>query len=213
MNYAKYKHNLKIVLLLFFVLLGLTGCQRKTVETPKIVTSKEKNKTVKDDQILHVSAGDDESAIINIYLKNEENVFDSTFFNKYDVGVHLKSYKIILKSEYQEMADRLEMNMPASSAVTHLYITMDNYTFIVALFNGTELISRMTLDISKYNQESENFLCKASTDNKIVPIGLSRELVDDLVIYETTLVMVHGDEEWNEENEEQIKFSVILEEQ
>lgn len=213
MKHAKYKNHLKIVLLLFFLVIGFTGCQRKTVETPKTVTTKEKNKTVKDDQILHVSAGDDESAIINIYLENEENVFDAIFFNKYDVGIHSKSYKIILKSKYKEMTDRLEMDMPASSAVTHLYITIENYTFIVALFEGTELISRMTLDISKYNQESENFLCKGSADNKNIALGLSRELADDLVIYKTTLLMVHGDEEWNEDNEENITLSVALEEQ
>lgn len=213
MKHAKYKHHLKIVLLLFFLVIGFAGCQRKTSETPKTVTTKEKNKTVTDDHILHVSASDDESAIIKVYFNNEENVFESIFISKYDVGIHSKSYKIILKSEYKEMADRLEMDMPASSAVTHLYITMDNYTFIVALFEGTELISKMILDISKYNQESENFVCNASTDNKIVPIGLSRELADDLVIYETTLVLIHGDEEWNEDNEENMTLSVVLEEQ
>ena len=56
------------------------------------------------------------------------------------------------------MIEYLDMNMPSSSTVTSLYITMDNYTFIVALFNETELVSRQTFDISKYNQESENFV-------------------------------------------------------
>ncbi len=93
---------------------------------------------------------------------------------------------------------------------------MDNYTFIVALFNETELVSRQTFDISKYNQESENFVCKSRIlilNNKISAIGSNQRLENDLIVYDTTLVMVHGDEEWNEDNEEQIRLSVTLEEQ
>ena len=89
---------------------------------------------------------------------------------------------------------------------------MDNYIFIAALFNETELISKQTLDISKYNEENENFVCKSSTNNEVSAIGSSQILDNDLVIYDTTLVMVHGDEEWNEDNEEQIRLTVSLEE-
>ena len=62
---------------------------------------------------------------------------------------------------------------------------MDNYTFIVALFNETELVSRQTFDISKYNQESENFVCKSSTNNKISAIGSNQRLENDLIVYDT----------------------------
>src|SRR5699024_9920672 len=166
------------------------------------------NTSVTDDHILHVSLNDDENALSAIYLMSEENEFSSTFISKYDIGIHSKSYKIIIKSEYQEMVEYLEMDMPSSSTVTNLYITMDNYIFIAALFNETELISKQTLDISKYNEENENFVCKSSTNNEVSAIGSSQILDNDLVIYDTTLVMVHGDEEWNEDNEEQIRLTV-----
>lgn len=207
MNPVNKKSNLKI-LILFFVFFGLVGCQQKTVEI-----SNKKNTSVLDNQILHVDISNDENAISGIYLMNEENEFSSTFISKYDIGIHSTSYKIIIKSEYQESIDYLEMDMPTASTITSLYITMDNYNFIVGLFNGTELISKQTLDINQYNQESENFVCKSSTNNKITPVGLSQKLDNNLVIYDTTLVMVHGDEQWNEDNEEHIKLSVILEEQ
>lgn len=207
MNHVNRKLNLKI-LLLFLVFFGLVGCQQKTVKT-----SNKKNTSVLDDQILHVDISNDENAISGIYLMNEENEFSSTFISKYDIGTHSTSYKIIIKSEYQDHIDYLEMDMPATSTITSLYITMDNYNFIVGLFDGTELTSKQTLDINQYNQESENFVCKSSTNNKITPVGLSQKLDNDLVIYDTTLVMVHGDEQWNEDNEEHIKLSVILEEQ
>ena len=59
----------------------------------------------------------------------------------------------------------------------------------------------------------KNFVCKSSTNNKISAIGSNQRLENDLIVYDTTLVMVHGDEEWNEDNEEQIRLSVTLEEQ
>lgn len=207
MNHVNRKLNLKIFLL-FLVFFLLVGCQQKIVKT-----SNKKNTSVLDDQILHVDISNDENAISGIYLMNEENEFSSTFISKYDIGTHSTSYKIIIKSEYQDRIDYLEMDMPATSTITSLYITMDNYNFIVGLFDGTELTSKQTLDINQYNQESENFVCKSSTNNKITPVGLSQKLDNDLVIYDTTLVMVHGDEQWNEDNEEHIKLSVILEEQ
>lgn len=207
MNHVKRKLNTKI-LLLFLIFFWLIGCQQKKVET-----SNKKNTSVLDNQILHVDISDDENAISEIYLMNEENEFSSTFISKYDIGIHSASYKILIKSEFQESIDYLEMDMPTASTVTSMYITTDNYTFIVGLFNGTELISKQTLDINQYNHESENFVCKSSTNNKITPVGFNQELENNLVVYDTTLVMVHGDEEWNEDNEEHIKLSVILEEQ
>lgn len=207
MNHVKRKLNTKI-LLLFLIFFWLSGCQQKKVET-----SNKKNTSVLDNQILHVDISDDENAISGIYLMNEENEFSSSFISKYDIGIHSTSYKILIKSEFQESIDYLEMDMPTASTVTSMYITMDNYTFIVGLFNGTELISKQTLDINQYNQERENFVCKSSTNNKITLVGSSQELENNLVVYDTTLVMVHGDEEWNEDNEEHIKLSVILEEQ
>ena len=207
MNHVNKKMNLKI-LLLFLVFFGLVGCQQKTVKI-----SNKKNKSVLDGQILHVDISNDEDAISGVYLMNEENEFSSTFISKYEIGTHSTSYKIIIKSEYQDHIDYLDMDMPATSTITSLYITMDNYNFIVGLFNGTELTSKQTLDINQYNQESENFVSKSSTNNKITPVGLSQKLDKNLVIYDTTLVMVHGNEQWNEDNEEHIKLSVILGEQ
>ena len=208
MDNIKNNLILKKILLIICILIMTVGCQSKTVET-----TKNEKTTVSDNHILHVSLNDDENALSSIYLMSEDNEFSSTFISKYDIGAHSKSYKIIIKSEYQEMIEYLDMNMPSSSTVTSLYITMDNYTFIVALFNETELVSRQTFDISKYNQESENFVCKSSTNNKISAIGSNQRLENDLIVYDTTLVMVHGDEEWNEDNEEQIRLSVTLEEQ
>lgn len=207
MSNVKNNLILKKILLVICILIMTVGCQAKTIETSKNV-----NTSVTDDHILHVSLNDDENALSAIYLMSEENEFSSTFISKYDIGIHSKSYKIIIKSEYQEMVEYLEMDMLSSSTVTNLYITMDNYIFIAALFNGTELISKQTLDISKYNEENENFVCKSSTNNKVSAIGSSQILDNDLVIYDTTLVMVHGDEEWNEDNEEQIRLTVSLEE-
>lgn len=207
MNHVNKKMNLKI-LLLFLVFFWLVGCQQKTVKI-----SNKKNTSVLDDQILHVDISNDEDAISGVYLMNEENEFSSTFISKYEIGTHSTSYKIIIKSEYQDHIDYLKMDMPATSTITSLYITMDNYNFIVGLFDGTELTSKQTLDINQYNQESENFVSKSSTNNKITPVGLSQKLDKNLVIYDTTLVMVHGDEQWNEDNEEHIKLSVILGEQ
>lgn len=207
MSNVKNNLILKKILLVICILIMTVGCQAKTIETSKNV-----NTSVTDDHILHVSLNDDENALSAIYLMSEENEFSSTFISKYDIGIHSKSYKIIIKSEYQEMVEYLEMDMPSSSTVTNLYITMDNYIFIAALFNETELISKQTLDISKYNEENENFVCKSSTNNEVSAIGSSQILENDLVIYDTTLVMVHGDEEWNEDNEEQIRLTVSLEE-
>lgn len=207
MSNVKNNLILKKILLVICILIMTVGCQAKTIETSKNV-----NTSVTDDHILHVSLNDDENALSAIYLMSEENEFSSTFISKYDIGIHSKSYKIIIKSEYQEMVEYLEMDMPSSSTVTNLYITMDNYIFIAALFNETELISKQTLDISKYNEENENFVCKSSTNNEVSAIGSSQILDNDLVIYDTTLVMVHGDEEWNEDNEEQIRLTVSLEE-
>ena len=207
MSIVKNNLILKKILLVICILIMTVGCQAKTIETSKNV-----NTSVTDDHILHVSLNDDENALSAIYLMSEENEFSSTFISKYDIGIHSKSYKIIIKSEYQEMVEYLEMDMPSSSTVTNLYITMDNYIFIAALFNETELISKQTLDISKYNEENENFVCKSSTNNEVSAIGSSQILDNDLVIYDTTLVMVHGDEEWNEDNEEQIRLTVSLEE-
>lgn len=207
MSNVKNNLILKKILLVICILIMTVGCQAKTIETSKNV-----NTSVTDDHILHVSLNDDENALSAIYLMSEENEFSSAFISKYDIGIHSKAYKIIIKSEYQEIVEYLEMDMPSSSTVTNLYITMDNYIFIAALFNGTELISKQTLDISKYNEENENFVCKSSTNNKVSAIGSSQILDNDLVIYDTTLVMVHGDEEWNEDNEEQIRLTVSLEE-
>ena len=213
MNKKIYNLSFKKVLLVISLLTIIVGCESKTIEIPSVETSENEKTSVEYDHILPVSFNDDEAAISCIYLMSEENEFSSIFRCKYDIGVHSNSYKIIIKSKYQEIVEHLEMDMPSSLNITNLYITMDNYTFIVALFNGTELISKQTLDISKYNQESENFVCKGSTNNKIIVIGLNEKLNNDLSIYDTTLVMVHSDEEWNEDNEEQIRLTVTLEEQ
>ena len=118
---------------------------------------------IKDNKILFVKFMDTSEDLFSILdeelieVMNEENEFSSTFISKYDIGIHSSSYKIIIKSEYQESIDYLEMDMPTASTITSLYITMDNYNFIVGLFNGTELISKQTLDINQYNQ-FEDFL-------------------------------------------------------
>ncbi len=213
MNKKIYNLSLKKVLLVISLLMIIVGCKSKTIEIPSVETSENEKTPVADNHILPVSLNDDEASISSAYLMSEENEFSSTFVCKYDIGVHSNSYKIIIKSKYQEIVEHLEMDIPSSLNITNLYITMDNYTFIVALFNGTELISKQTLDISKYNQESENFVCKGSTNNKTLVTRLSKKLNNDLSIFDTTLLMVHGDEKWNEDNEERIRLTVTLEEQ
>ena len=53
----------------------------------------------------------------------------------------------------------------------------------------------------------------ANGDSLAGPDAEKKVIENDLIVYDTTLVMVHGDEEWNEDNEEQIRLSVTLEEQ
>lgn len=197
----------RLICMVVFLAMLITGCQQKSTS---IKTSN--NNSVDDNEILHVDITEDEDALSAIYLLSEDNEFGSTFINKYDVGIHSKEYKVKLEIEYLDSIQRMDyMDIPSSSAVTHLYITMDNYDFIVALFDETELISKGIFDISTLNKEDRNFVCKGSHSDKVQAIGSSEKMSNDLLIYNTVLDVVHGDEEWNEDNEEKITLSVILE--
>lgn len=208
-NYLKqgFLKEKRLICLIVFLSVIITGCQQKSTS---IKTNN--NHSVADNEILHVNITEDENALSAIYLLSEENEFGSTFINKYDIGIHSKNYKIKLEIAYLDSIQKIDyMDMPSSSTVTHLYITMDNYDFIVALFDETELISKRVFDISTLNKENENFICKGSHSDKVQAIGLSEKMSNDLLIYNTVLDVVHGDEEWNEDNEEKIALNVILE--
>lgn len=208
-NYLKQRFlkGKSLICIVVFLSMFITGCQQKSTS---IKTNN--NHSVADNEILHVDITEDEDALSSVYLLSEENEFGSTFINKYDIGIHSKEYKIKLKIEYLNSIQRIDyMNIPSSSTITHLYITMDNYDFIIALFDETELISKGVFDISALNKEDENFLCKGSSSDKVQAIGLREKLSNDLLIYNTVIDVVHGNEEWNEDNEEKIALSVILE--
>lgn len=212
-----YKNNIKIkikkivmsIYILTFLAILITGCHQE----PVYIETRD-NKPVTNDEILHVDVTDEEADLSAIYLLSEENEFASSFISKYDVGIHSKGYKVKLKIEYLnniKVIDYLEM--PSSKTVNNLYITMDNYDFIVALFNESELISKGVFDISTLNQEDKGFVCKAGNSTKSNAIGFSEKLDNNLIIYNTSLSVVHGDEEWNKDNEEKITLSVFLEDE
>lgn len=208
-NYIKIKKKKLITAINIFIFLSIfiTGCH----QDPVYIETRN-NKSVTNNEILHVDIADEEADLSAIYLLNEENKFASSFISKYDIGIHSKAYKVKLKIEYLSNIQIIDcIEMPSSKTITNLYVTMDNYDFIVALFDETNLISKGVYDISVLNQENQPLKCMASRTNKTHIIGFEQELRKDLIIYKTELSAIHGDEEWNEDNEEKITLSIFLE--
>lgn len=202
------KKSMEILILIskiLVVLILLTSCHKKS----KIFETRN-NVPVNDNEILHVDINEEEENFVAVYMLNETNEFKCNFISKYDIGKHTKNYKVKLKIEYLDNTQIIDyMEIPNFSKITKLYVTMENYHFITALFDDTQLISKGAYDISVLNKEDKPLKCMAGSTDKTHIIGFGQQLSNNLVVYKTELSVIHGDEEWNEENDEKMTLSVI----
>lgn len=193
--------------IIMIIMASLVGCK----SNPAINNQEEQTviKETSDNEIQYVPLTEEEKNFSELYAISDKNIFGSNLMKKYEIGMHSSEYIVKLNVEYLGETKVIDyMELPASLTKTILYVTMDNYNYLSALFNGNELLSKGDFDLKTLNKEGKTFFWNTCKSDVNELIGNSYTLEDNLILYKDVLSVAFKEDK----KKENIIISLVLEE-